>query len=131
MISTGDIHPRLQTHIRYVQKTTKRLARTTFHQMMRYQKKLESRQAILNRIVDIGTELLAMAASCSYADALEKRDKGKENAVDLADLYCKTARTRVELLFRENRQNFDTEGAAVSRGLLEGKYLWMEEGIIK
>ena len=60
----------LNEHMIFVQEASKKLARETFHEMTKYQQKLESKQSILNRIVDIGTELFAISAVCSYAAML-------------------------------------------------------------
>ncbi|HLF19132.1 MAG TPA: acyl-CoA dehydrogenase family protein [Candidatus Omnitrophota bacterium] len=121
----------LKRHMRYVQNTSKRLALETFHQMMKYQKKLEARQAILNRIVDIGTELFAMAATCSYADHLARTQPEQANAVELADLFCRASRARIADLFKENASNFDKQSISVSKKLLAGRYEWLENEIIK
>lgn len=125
------LNPRLRFHTDYVQANSRRLAREVFHQMIRYQQRLETHQAVLNRIVDIGTELFAMASACSYADHLIKHQKEKENALDLADLFCRMARERVEGLFRESRANCDPQGISVSRKLLAQSYTWLEDDIIK
>jgi len=129
--SPTDMNPKLQEHMRYVQKTNKRLARAIIHQMARYQKKLEAKQAVLNRIVDIGTELFTMATTCSYAEHLIKNEKGKDNALDLADLYCQTARKRIETFFRDTHNNYDRKSLSVSKKLLAQEYEWLENEIIK
>ena len=125
------LDPRLQPHADYIQNASCRLARETFHQILRHQKKLEARQAVLNRIVDIGTELFAMAAACAYADHLLKKQEKEANALDLADLFCRTASGRVDGLFRERRANCDAQGMSVARKLLARQYEWLENDIIK
>ena len=60
----------LAKHLRYVERSSRKLARQTFYGMSRWQAKLEYRQAFLGRIVDIGAELFAMAAACSRAEML-------------------------------------------------------------
>ncbi len=122
---------KLSCHLQYVKGTSKRLAKDMFHHMTRYQKKLESKQIILNRIVDIGTELFAMATACSYANHLANTDKEKTNAIDLADLYCQTARRRIEDLLRDQKSNDDPKHLAVARQVLAKEFEWMEGDIIK
>src|SRR5918996_2474834 len=67
---------RLATHVRFVDRSCRRLARTLFHCMIRFGPKLEKRQAVLGRLVEIGAELLAITAACARARALEKRAGG-------------------------------------------------------
>ena len=61
---------RLAKQLRFVERSSRRLARQTFYGMGRWQAKLEYKQAFLGRIVDIGAELFAMAACCSRAEML-------------------------------------------------------------
>ncbi len=120
----------LSKHMLYVRETSKRLARELFHQMMKYQQKLEAKQGTLNRVVDIGTDLFAMAASCSYAERLLKENMGKDNSVDLADIFCQEAKRRVESSFRELRSNSDRQSRQVTKKLMAGEYSWLESDII-
>ena len=121
--------PKLRNHMAYVKKTGKRLALSTFHEMLKFQKKLESKQSLLNRIVDIGTELFAMSATCSYADALIKEGKSKD-AQQLADLFCLEARKRIEISFQEIHNNFDKKKIAVAKKLMAEDFKWLENDII-
>src|SRR5687768_2315918 len=89
---------KLSKHMAYVERSSRPLARSIFHAMMRYQAKLERKQSVLFRIVDIGTDLFAMAATISYATMLAKN--GQKNAIDLADIFCNEARKRIDGNFR-------------------------------
>jgi hypothetical protein len=129
--SRVDMDPTLKGHMLYVRRTSKRLAHKVIHQMMKHQKKMATKQSVVNRIVDIGTELFAMATACSYADHLAKKERSKENAVDLADLYCKAARKYVETLFTDTCSNHDRESLDVSKKLMAREYEWLESDIIK
>src|ERR687891_62037 len=62
----------LAEHVRFVDRSCRRLARTLFHCMIRFGPKLEKRQAVLGRLVEIGAELLAMTAACSRAQAMAR-----------------------------------------------------------
>lgn len=119
----------LEKHMNYVRLTSKRLARSMFHQMMQYQQKLESKQSILNRIVDIGTELFAMSAACSYAAMLCQKDKA--NAIDLADSFCTQAQTRIEAIFKEHGCNNDQANLKIAKKILGREFEWMENEIMK
>src|SRR5438034_545306 len=95
----------LAGHLRYVERAARRLARGVFHAMMRFGPKLEYRQAVLFRLVDVGAELFAMAATCARAEWLRKSDPAAgRRAVDLADLFCRQARGRVDAKFRERSE---------------------------
>lgn len=89
----------LATHLRFVERRSRKLARTLFHAMVRFGPKLELRQAVLFRLVDAGAELFAMAATISRARALTK--EGDTRALELANVFCRHARRRVDQLFRE------------------------------
>jgi len=125
---SGLPHP-LGGHMTFVQQASKKLARETFHQMVKYQQKLESKQSILNRIVDIGTELFAISAVCSYAAMLVK--DGQTNAVDLADSFCCDARKRINVSFKEGVNNTDRQNLKIAKKILAKEFEWMENQIIK
>jgi hypothetical protein len=124
-----DLPEPLNIHMEYVKEASKRLARYVFHKMAKYQQKLESKQSILNRVVDIGTDLFAMSASCSYAALLAK--KGQSNAVELADAFCHDARARIEIAFREGKNNHDSSHLKMAKKILAKEFEWMENEIIK
>ena len=67
---------RLAKQLRFVERSSRRLARQTFYGMGRWQAELEHKQAFLGRIVDIGAELFAMAACCSRAEMLLRTAPG-------------------------------------------------------
>src|SRR3954454_18429920 len=84
----------LATHVRFVARSCRRLARTLFHCMVRFGPKLEKRQAVLGRLVEIGAELLAITATCSKALAMAKQDPSNSGPVRLADLFSRHSRRR-------------------------------------
>lgn len=118
----------LAKHLRWAEKHTKKLGRTIFHAMIRIGPKLERRQMVLFRAVDIGAELFAMAAVCVRAQMLRKA--GNEEAVELADLFCREARLRIERHFDNFFGTNDVALYKVSQQVLQGEYAWLEEGII-
>ncbi|MEW9517162.1 acyl-CoA dehydrogenase family protein [Streptomyces tubercidicus] len=120
----------LSGHLRYVERTSRKLARSTFYAMSRWQGRMETKQGFLGRIVDIGAELFAMSAACVRAAYLrETGDHGRE-AQQLADVFCRQARIRIEELFARLWTNTDELDRKVVSGVLDGNYTWLEEGII-
>ncbi|HEV8560432.1 MAG TPA: acyl-CoA dehydrogenase family protein [Actinophytocola sp.] len=122
----GEFGP-LAAHLRYVERASRKLARSTFYAMSRWQGKLERKQGFLGRIVDIGAELFAMSAVCVRARA-ERQDRPE--GVELADLFCQQARLRAEALFAALWDNTDSLDVKVARRVLDGRYAFLEEGIV-
>jgi hypothetical protein len=117
----------LARHLRFAERRSRKLARSTFYGMSRWQGRLERKQAFLGRLVDIGAELFAMSAACVRARA--ERDTNPEG-VELADLFCRQARLRVDALFAALRSNTDDRDVAAARRIAEGRYAFLQEGIL-
>ncbi|MFE1177546.1 acyl-CoA dehydrogenase family protein [Streptomyces sp. NPDC058773] len=121
---------RLAGHLRYVERTSRKLARSTFYAMSRWQGRMETKQGFLGRIVDIGAELFAMSAACVRAEYLRETGEHGREAQQLADVFCQQARIRVEELFGRLWSNTDELDRKVVSGVLDGSYAWLEEGIV-
>ncbi|MEV6504104.1 acyl-CoA dehydrogenase family protein [Streptomyces prunicolor] len=120
----------LSRHLRYVERGARKLARSTFYAMSRWQGRMETKQGFLGRIVDIGAELFAMSAVCVRAELLRTQgDHGRE-AYQLADAFCEQSRIRVEELFGRLWTNTDDIDHKVVKGVMGGAYTWLEEGIV-
>jgi alkylation response protein AidB-like acyl-CoA dehydrogenase len=120
----------LAPHLRYVERSSRRLARSTFYAMTRWQARLEQRQSFLGRIVDIGAELFAISAAVVYADTIDAGQSGRgESARELADLFCRQARRRADALFHDLWANDDDEGYKTAMAVLDGRHTWIEEGV--
>ncbi|GLY99424.1 acyl-CoA dehydrogenase family protein [Actinoplanes sp. NBRC 103695] len=117
----------LAVHLRYVERASRKLARSTFYAMSRWQGKLERKQGFLSRVVDIGAELFAMSAVCVRARA-ERGDH--PGGMELADAFCRQARLRAEALFAAMWDNTDEVDVKVARRVLDGRYTFLEEGIV-
>ena len=125
------VSPRLRPHIKFVERKSHKLARDLFHAMALYQQGLEKRQQILFRFVNIGTDLFAMAATCSRAAYLSAKHPDDKSPEDLADLFCREAALRIKREFKAQRENDDRMIYKVGRNFLEGRYTWLENGIVK
>jgi alkylation response protein AidB-like acyl-CoA dehydrogenase len=122
----GEFGP-LAAHLRYVERASRKLARSTFYAMSRWRGKMERKGAFLGRIVDIGAELFAMAAVCGRARAEKSTNP---EGVELADLFCRQARLRVENLFDALWQNTDSVDKTAAKKILAGRYTFLEEGVV-
>ena len=122
---------RLATHLRFVERNCRKLARQSFHGMLRHQARLQNKQAFLFRLVDVANELFAMAASVARAKALadEKRPEAVE-AAELAELFCRIARRRVARLFEDLWSNDDVAKYRAALDVLGGRHAWLERGIL-
>jgi alkylation response protein AidB-like acyl-CoA dehydrogenase len=120
----------LGSHLRFVERSSRRLARQSFHGMLVYQGRLQNKQAFLFRLVDIANELFAMTASICRAQALSAAGRPEgTGAVSLCDQFCRGARRRVQQLFRDLWSNDDARRYRGALDVLAGRYAWLEEGI--
>lgn len=121
----------LAKHLRYVERHSRKLARSTFYAMGRYQARLEQKGHLLGRIVDIGAELYGITCACVYADTIAREQPDRrQQAFELADLFCGQARRRAERLFRELWANDDEVQYAVAQQVLSGRYEWFEHDVL-
>jgi hypothetical protein len=122
---------RLAKQLRFVERSSRRLARQTFYGMGRWQANLAYKQAFLGRVVDIGAELFAMAACCSRAEmTLHTAPEHAASAYELAEAFCEQARVRVDEYFDQLWRNTDDGDQALSRKVLAGDYTWLEAGVL-
>jgi len=121
----------LAEHLRFAERNCRKLARSTFYGMSRWQGRLEKKQAFLGRIVDIGAELYGIASACVYSQTLGKEDPANaDQYVELADLFCHQARRRVDRLLHDLWFNDDADNYDAAMKVLDGRYTMWEKDII-
>lgn len=124
-------HGRLAKNLRYIERSSRRLARHTFAGMATWQTGLENHHAFLGRVVDLGPELFAMAACISRVELLRAQDPTRAASAEvLAAAFCEQSEHRCEALFRELWANSDKTDRSLSRRVLAGDFTWLESGVI-
>jgi len=121
----------LAGHVRFVERSCRKLARASFHGMALHQAKMERKQGFLFRCVDVVMELFAMAAALSRAQQMTSDgDPGARQAAQLADLFCRLSRKKVRRLFADLWRNQDDRLNAVAATVMKGDARWLEEGVM-
>jgi alkylation response protein AidB-like acyl-CoA dehydrogenase len=121
----------LAEHLRFAERNCRKLARSTFYGMSRWQGKLEKKQSFLGRIVDIGAELYAISCAVVYANTLGQEDPSNATEyIELADLFCNQARRRVDVLLHELWFNDDDANYSAAMKVLDGRYTAFERDLV-
>lgn len=121
----------LAEYLRYADRASRKLARSTFYGMARWQAALEHHQVFLGRIVDIGAELFAMSAVCMRAETMRLQDPVEgAQAYELAAAFCAQSKIRTDTLFADLWRNSDARDRALAKGVLAGRFTWLEEGVL-
>ncbi|MEX1182515.1 MAG: acyl-CoA dehydrogenase family protein [Gemmatimonadota bacterium] len=120
----------LAGHLRFVERGARKLGRTLFMAMARFGPKLEKRQAVLFRLVDVGAELFAMSCVCVHAHGMMQQDPTNRGPARMADLFCRLGRARIRQLFREVFDNNDVITYRVAQEVLERKHVWLDPDML-
>ncbi|MDD4975792.1 MAG: acyl-CoA dehydrogenase family protein [Bacteriovorax sp.] len=113
-------------HLRFINRSTKKLARQIFHGMIIYGPGLQNKQVFLFRIVDIAVELYVMAACISKA-----RQRQTAEHRNVADIFCTSSTIRVKKLFNDLWSNCDDAKYELAKKIENDEYLWLEDGIVE
>jgi alkylation response protein AidB-like acyl-CoA dehydrogenase len=106
-------------HLNWAERNTRRLALTLFHQMILRGPKLEMRQLILARLVDIGAELAVMALVASRLQTeKDRKDPNFSHNSVIMEHFFKSRRAVVERLFSEVWDNADLEASAAANAVM-------------
>lgn len=120
----------LATHMRFIDASTRKLARSIFHGMVVHGPGLQKRQMFLFRVVDIATQLYAMAASITYAQKLTKEGNAY-GAKAMSNLFCRNSKRIVKQHFKDLWCNSDKLKHAMAKEIADGTHRWMEEDLIE
>lgn len=116
------LHPTLEEPMRQVHYLSRRLARATFHAMMKFGPKLEREQLVLGRLVDIGAELFALSCAIGFAqskveDALSTAEE-VDRVTALVSYHSHLVRQTTRTLFEDLFSPADHEGYAVMKRMI-------------
>ncbi len=118
---------RLAKHLRFAERASRRLARSVFHAMVRYQASLERKQALLFRTVDIAMEIAVLCATVVRTQALiDARDERAGQTVRLADAFARDARQLIEDRFAALWSNHDDAKRRTGHAVLDGDFRFVE-----
>jgi alkylation response protein AidB-like acyl-CoA dehydrogenase len=126
----GEFGP-LAAHLRFVERRSRKLARSLFHAMIKFGPKLEKRQAVLGRLVEIGAELFAISATVSRAQAMAKKNPADRSPIELADAFARNSRRRIEERFAALFENDDVVNYRIAQQTMANQYAWVESGMVR
>ena len=122
------LHPTLDAHASRMARESHKLARRLFHAMARFGPSLEEHQVLLGRFVEIGTEIFAASATIARAQGLIDRNEGGDEALGLADFFCREALKKIDLNHRGVTRHNDDMAYSLAQDVTKGKYAFVEDG---
>lgn len=125
--------PPLRPHLRSAARAARHLSRKLFHAMVWHGPKLEREQLLLGNIVDAGTEIFAVTATCLRAeqDLIAADPERKKEILALTDTFCTGARLRIQTALRGRNRAVSRRRYRLARDILEGRCHWLEGGILQ
>ena len=121
----------LAQHLRYVERSSRKLARHTFYGMARWQAKLEYAAGVpgpdrrhRRRAVRHGRVHLARRAHAHHGPRARRFGRAAGTA------FCEQSEHRCEALFKELWANSDKTDRKLTKRVLAGDFEWLEAGII-
>jgi len=126
----ADMHPHLAEHFDRVSSLSRKLARTLFHQMVKFGVKLEKRQVLLARLADIGCDLFAISACCVFAQKLLLEGERETKVFTLVDDFAAQANQRIRVNFAGVGTTSEQHGYDLAQEIIKGEHTWLERGIL-
>jgi hypothetical protein len=109
----------LRDQLEWIESEVRRLGRTLFHQMVLKGPKLEMRQLILARLVDIGAELAVMSlVAARLQTEIDRKDAKSSTNMIVMRYFFASRRQYVERLFNEVWSNADEEASAAANEVM-------------
>ena len=110
---------KLRDQLEWIESEVRRLGRTLFHQMVLKGPKLEMRQLILARLVDIGAELAVMSlVAARLQTEIDRKDAKSSTNMIVMRYFFASRRQYVARLFNEVWSNADEEASAAANEVM-------------
>lgn len=122
-------HTNVRSHLLFVERASRRLARAVFYAMLRRRQAFRDDQGRQNRIESVGEDLLLIAVTSLYVEEQERKGRQAE-LWDLAQEVFREAKSRIQQQIRELFVNHDTRMTIVGTKALSGTYPSLSTGII-
>jgi alkylation response protein AidB-like acyl-CoA dehydrogenase len=118
-----------QKQLEYVERTSRKLARSGLYAMALHGARLEQRQALVSRLALIGVDLYVIAATAVYTERVVSPPR-RVQAERLGQQAVEDARRRIDDHFRALWNNTDDETTALGNVVLNRGYDWLSEGSV-
>ena len=119
------IHPSFKKKLKYVSKTSRKLARKLFHSMILHGAGIDKQQLLLARLSEIGAELFVISASISRAQSqLGKQDE--KDLLHLVDCIFNNSKLRINQKFNALKNNNDKQNYSLAKKVLDEDYKFLE-----
>jgi hypothetical protein len=123
-------HPSVRSHLRVVERASRRLARGVWHALLLQGQAFQEDQGRQNRIEAVGEDLLVIAVTSLYA-AQRQRAGTEPGLGDLVEEVIHNASERATLRLREMLYNRDARRAMIGAQALRGVYAFLSKGVIE
>jgi len=118
--------------VRFIESSARSLTRSTIVATVRHRQGLHNKQLLLQDLVNDSLWLFPMAATLWYASQSEMRTK--PGILALATYFCQEMADRLDppssSVKRIRRHKKDSSVYHLSKAIMSGEYVWLEEGIV-
>jgi alkylation response protein AidB-like acyl-CoA dehydrogenase len=124
--------PEYARWVRFIESSSRSLTRSTLLATLRHRQKLHNKQLLLQHLVNDSLLLFPMAATLWFASQPEMR--AKPGIHELVTYFCQDMADRLHppssITGRIRRHEKDNVVYRLSKTIMSGEYVWLEEGIL-
>jgi hypothetical protein len=122
-------HSKIRDKLLYVERTSRCLARAILYAMVLHREALQDDQGRQNRIEEIASDLLTIAATTLHAGA-KPHTSTHEGPRELADEFFRQAKARIAGNIRQLIHNDDPAAMGIGQRALGGRYAFLNAAVI-